>query len=214
MQIRRTQKRKRNRITKYYIVVLFLALILGFLLVALERKIRPVMLFEAEIKSKELCVNIMQKAVEEKLREEPEMYSDLVIIKRDADDKISDVACDPLKLIVLQNKMESAVSRALANRKNLKLEIPVGTLSGIQLLSGKGFLLQCAILPISAVQSRVETQMENAGINQTVLRVDVVLSIQIRTVMSGLFVTDTVESSVCVAQIAIVGDTPEFYAKG
>lgn len=203
---------KHSRIRGPAILTAFLAVILIFLLLALEHQLRPVAFAVAKMKSREICVNVMQKAVEQSLAENPELYERLFKIQTDATGKITSAVCDPLAVNQLQNTLEGKASSALNEQGQLRFPVPLGTLSGLQLLAGLGPGIPVRAVPLSAVQGSIETNFVSGGINQTVLEVDVVFKVELGTLLAGTQTHETVESRVRAAQMLVVGDVPRFYS--
>lgn len=205
-------RQKRSHLRGPAILSAFLAAIILFLLLSLEHQLRPVALSVARMKSREMCVNAMQKAVEQSLAEDPELYEQLFEISTDSTGKITSAMCDPLAVNRLQNTLESKVSRILNEKGQMRFPVPLGTLSGLQLLAGLGPGIPVRAVPLSAVQGQVETNFISGGINQTVLEVDVVFTVELGTLLAGAQTHETVESRVRAAQMLVVGDVPRFYS--
>ena len=196
------------------LLIAFLFVLLLYLLLALEHNLRPAAQFAAQIKSREVCVNIMQKAVKSTLEDNPELYKTLFSVSQAADGQITGAICDPHALTTLQNTLEDSISKELSKSKQIKIPIPLGTLSGLQLFAGLGPNISGRAVPLSAVQSRIETNLISGGINQTVLEVDAVFSMEIGTLLAGTQSSERVESRIRIAQFMVVGKVPEFIASG
>ena len=95
-----------------------------------------------------------------------------------------------------------------------KLAVPLGTLTGVQALAGLGPELTVRAVPLSNVESKVESRFSSAGVNQTKLEVNVTFTVELCAMLAGAQAETTVTSEVCVAQMLIVGQVPEFYAQG
>lgn len=194
------------------LLIVFLFVLLVYLLLALEHNLRPAAQLAAQIKSREICVNIMQKAVKSTLEENPELYETLFSVSQASDGQITGAICNPHTLTALQNTLEDSISKELSKPEQIKVPIPIGTLSGLQLFAGLGPNIPIRAVPLSAVQSHIETNLISGGINQTVLEVDAVFSVEIGTLLAGSQLNERVENRIRIAQFMVVGKVPEFMA--
>lgn len=205
--------RKKTKLSRFGLCVLLLFALLLFSLVKLEQKIRPVARTMAEYECRERAVLWMQAAVGDCLRHSPELLESLYFFRYDSSGQVQSVQADTAKLASLQYMLEGELTRSMEEGA-ADFSIPLGTLLGLQLFSGYGPDITVKVIPLSHVESRVETGFTAAGVNQTKLQTDLVFSVQLCAVMAGMQVETTAQSTVCVAQAIIVGETPQFYLEG
>lgn len=213
-RVKRPPRQKMRARHKFLLAVFFLLALLAFSLVSLEQKVRPVALTIAQYECRDLCIHTMQNAVNKTIDERPELYKELYDIQRDSAGQIVSVACDTLRLNQLQNDLEETLSKSLDSLGRAKLAVPLGTLTGVQALAGLGPELTVRAIPLSNVESKVESRFSSAGVNQTKLEVNVTFTVELCAMLAGAQAETTVTSEVCVAQMLIVGQVPEFYAQG
>lgn len=206
-------RQKHGPARRFMICALLLAALLLFSLVKLEQKIRPVAQAMAEYACREQAVRWMQTAVADCLQNAPELLEDLYTLQYDEAGQMQSVVGDTARLTLLQYTLESDLTRSMGEGK-ADFAIPLGTLLGLQLFSGRGPDIAVKVIPLSHIESRVETGFVSAGVNQTKLQTDLVFSVQLCAVLAGMQVETTAESGICVAQLLIVGDTPQFYLEG
>lgn len=205
--------RKKGKLNRFALCALLLSALLLFSLVKLEQKIRPVARTMAEYECHERAVRWMQAAVGDCLRRSPELLEDLYILRYDETGLVQSAETDTSKLARLQYTLEGDLTQAMEEGA-ADFSIPLGTLLGLQLFSGRGPDITVKVIPLSHVESRVETGFTAAGVNQTKLQTDLVFSVQMCAVLAGMQVETTAQSTICVAQVLIVGQTPEFYVEG
>lgn len=201
---------KRHR---FAVCVLLLAALLLFSLVKLEQKIRPVARLMAEYECKERAVRWMQTAVADCLRDSPELLEGLYAVRYGQTGQVQSAEADTVRLAQLQYTLESDLTQSM-EEGGADFSIPLGTLLGLQLFSGRGPDINVKVIPLSHVESQVETGFTDAGVNQTKLQTDLVFTVQLCAVLAGMQVETTAQSTVCVAQLLIVGETPQFYVQG
>lgn len=209
----RAAGRKKLKLSRFGLYTLFLAVLLLFSLVQLEQKIRPVARLMAKYECRERAVRWMQAAVGDCLHNSPELLEDLYAVRYDQSGRVQSAQADTAKLARLQYTLESDLTRAMEEGA-ADFSVPLGTLLGLQLLSGRGPDISVKVIPLSHVESRVETGFSAAGVNQTKLQTDLVFSVQLCAVLAGIQVETTAQSTICVSQLLIVGEAPQFYMEG
>lgn len=209
----RTVNPKKKKANRFFLCVLLLASLLLFSLAKLEQQIRPVVRTMAEYESRERAVRWMQTAVGNCLRQSPELLEDLYHLRCDDAGQVQSVEADTARLARLQYTLESDLTRRMEEGA-ADFSIPLGTLLGLQFFSGLGPDITVKVIPLSHVESRAGTGFTAAGVNQTKLQTDLVFSVQLCAILAGFQVETTAESTVCVAQLVIVGETPQFYMEG
>ena len=138
-------------------------------------------------------------------------YEEIVRLQRDESGQITSASSD----IVTVNAVRSAiVSRMVERIEDLDLsqvELPVGNLLGLDLLSGLGPSLRIQALWVGTVTAEVEQQFLEAGINQTLHRVMLSVQVPVEILLPGGTVKTTVDAQVCLAESIIVGSVPGTY---
>lgn len=208
-----TARQRRRPARRFAICALLLAALLLFSLVKLEQKIRPVARSMAEYACRERAVRWMQSAVADCLQSTPELLEDLYILRYDESGQVQSAVGDTARLARLQYTLEGDLTRSMEEGA-ADFSVPLGTLFGLQLFSGRGPDVDVKVIPLSHIESRVETGFVSAGVNQTKLQTDLVFSVQLCAVLAGMQVETTAQSTICVAQLLIVGETPQFYLAG
>ena len=88
------------------------------------------------------------------------------------------------------------------------VEVPVGSLTGIALLNGRGFTVPLTLQVESSADLSFETEFVSAGINQSCHRVTMTIRTQVIS-QSMRFPAETeTETSTVLAETVLVGDVP------
>ena len=88
--------------------------------------------------------------------------------------------------------------------------IPVGNLTGIQLLGGRGPEIPVKIVAVSSSDADFQGEFLDAGINQTIHRIMMDVSLELIILLPSI--TDRVTTEVCVAETVLLGPVPNSYA--
>ena len=187
-------------------------LILLFFMV-LSSQLRPVIRTMAVGKVTNLISSISAAAVDDSLDDLQMEYSSFIIMERNGDGSVVSLSGN----IQASSRFKRQVVDSLVNRlENIdadELGIPIGTLTGRLLLSALGPEIRVNIQTVGDVTANFESSFSNAGVNQTMHRITLELTIIIYLVIPGEVVPVTVEESVPVAETVVMGEVPETYVQ-
>lgn len=178
---------------------------------ALSMRVYPVLSVVAADQINNQVNGILTDTVAQVLQEMDVGYEEIVRLQRDESGLITSASSD----IVTVNAVRSAiVSRMVERIEDLDLsqvELPIGNLLGLDLLSGLGPSLRIQALWVGTVTAEVEQQFLEAGINQTLHRVMLSVQVPVEILLPGGTVKTTVDTQVCLAESIIVGSVPGTY---
>jgi len=92
------------------------------------------------------------------------------------------------------------------------LRVPLGTLLGNEITSGRGPLVEIRFYPIGYVQTDLRSEFTGAGINQTRHQIMLDSHVRMRAVIPGYTIQTDVATSYGIAETIIVGSIPDVYA--
>ena len=146
-------------------VLVLLSLVGG--IIALDMGIRP-MVREAAASQTQIAVNRMiQRAVLEVLEEDGLRYQSFVSLQQNLSGETTALITDTVLINRLQGELLEKILQTLQQYRELKLELPLGSLTGIQFLAGRGPLVALQLRPVGLVKTKIINQFDEAGINQT-----------------------------------------------
>lgn len=181
-------------------------LLLGLLLGGLELGIRPVMRRVARDRAGALAEQTASRAVQQELASED--YGELLRVSRDSSGQVTSLELDTVKSNQLKTRVTSRLLRELAQQGRQRFCVPLGTLVGSGLFAGRGPELTFETAPTGMVESRFESRFEEAGINQVLHQVLLVVETRVATLAAGSREEITVRSEFLVAQTVITGEVP------
>lgn len=190
--------------------VLFLAVGISLaltLIVQLNGRIRPVLLELALAQTTNEITAVIDRAVSEQAVE----YTELVTLERSEAGEIIALSSNMARSNALRAQLLEATLDALRGLETREMEIPLGTLLGWELLSGRGPTIKVKILYTGTASAEMENQFSSAGINQTRHQILFRLNAQVCVLLPGRQVRETVSAGVCAAETVIVGKVPETY---
>ena len=136
-------------------------------------------------------------------------YSDIITITHNSAGEVTAVSTNVTEIARLQTRLTQGVLEELAQQEISQVQIPLGTLFGEQIFSGRGPLITIRIVPVGSVQTYLSNEFIGAGINQTLHRIMLVTEMQIQTIFPGYTVTTDTITKYSIAETIIVGQVPE-----
>ena len=203
MKRRRFYRRRGSAIFK--ITCVLLVILISVLL--LDAKLRPAVYELAALEAYSLCSETVNSAVEKILSEKAPSYSEIVSISYGGNN-ISGITTDIVRMNLFKSQVTNAVDAAFNAENNTEVTVPLGTASGVALFSGWGPYIDVPLAYSSSTKSDFENIFESAGINQTQHSVMLNLETTVMLTLPGRRLTQTVETSFCIAQTVIVGSVP------
>jgi len=205
--------RKRKRIKR---ICLFLAIITAvsfFAVSYVESFFAPIIRTMAVSRSEVLLSQEIANEVNETMSEKGITYSDIISFVTDKDGRINAMTTN----IVTANKLKSYLALSILTRitnvDGTELSIPVGNLTGISVLAGRGPEMKVKVIPIGSVQTELSSQFVSAGINQTQHRIIMEVTSNVDIILPSETVSTTVSVNVVIAETVIVGSVPESYTE-
>ncbi|WP_366922619.1 sporulation protein YunB [Metallumcola ferriviriculae] len=205
-------KRKRNhRPRKPRWLVIFLASLLAAFFI-LEFLLAPTITAFAEAEANWRATEAINEAILSAVVEDMD-YAKLVHIEKDEKGNILYMQQNLLQLNKINTKATLKIQEELKKLRNQKIQIPIGQITGSNLLANYGPSINLWLLPVGTVEVKVQDKFEDAGINQTRHKIYLNVSSDIRVIIPLLNSEITVNAQVPVADTVIVGDVPETYLK-
>lgn len=136
----------------------------------------------------------------------------LLQIRRDTAGNIQSVETDMAQVNRLKATVTERITGSLAGT-DLTVSIPVGTLTGSELLTGRGPRIPIRISRSATVITFLNGRFEGAGINQTNHQLWLTVQITAVCAISGFRqITVTAETEYLIAETVLVGMVPDTFA--
>lgn len=199
----------RRRVIRLLILLCISSILASLLFAAAQ--MRPLLESLATTRVSNTVHRIVAEAVNEAIQSGELQYDRLVSFEKNSDGQITAVHSDMAAFNRLQTAILDIVLTRVDQVSARELSIPVGTLTGISLLAGRGPRLSVRMESVGSSSAWFENDFASAGINQTkhqiVLNIDVYVSI----LLPGFSTATKVSNSVTVAETIIVGAVPDTY---
>ncbi|MEL7609048.1 MAG: sporulation protein YunB [Bacillota bacterium] len=186
-----------------------IALCLLVAFVALSIQMHPALVTLATTRVEALASEALQSAIYACAQDEAN-YSDLIMVSQ-SENRVYLLQANTRKMNLLAAQTTRAALESIRELGTVGLSIPVGTLSGISMLSGIGPPIHVTFAPAGSVKSDFHSEFSSAGVNQTLHRIYLQLSVDINIVLPGADCSVTLETKMPVAENVIMGDVPQTY---
>lgn len=134
-------------------------------------------------------------------------YDKLCRVSYDENGKITSLVYDTVELNRLLSVLELTVTDALSGKQNT-VSLPLGTLMGIELLSGRGPNIPLRISALGYVQASCSSEFSSAGVNQTRHRIVVTMTATVNVYVPFYADNFTVTREFFIAETILVGEVP------
>lgn len=208
-------KLKRRRKILQKIIAIFTAMVIVALAIALWvywKSMTPTILDIAQVQVKAQTTQAVNEAVLSVLQGVD--YADFVTVEKNSQNEVVLITANSNSVnqlarnasIVTQGKINTLFQQAIS--------IPLGTLSGIPLLSQLGPDVNIVIDPVGTVQCSFVSHFETAGINQTLHRIYLNVSSTVDVIIPSSHQVVQIDTPILVCETVIVGKVPDTFLQG
>ncbi len=184
-----------------------------FCTVYFRSNIVPTVMGSAVAEVRAMCTETINSAVTAVVGGGVE-YDDLFSVVRDDAGNIEMVQANSPEINMVAREI-AGLAQANLDALDLKeISIPIGTFTGLALLTGLGPDVTISVMPIGSALCDFVSYFIAAGINQTLHKIYIDVHAEINIITPLEEPTITVKAEVLVAENLIVGEVPEFYFGG
>lgn len=155
--------------------------------------------------------DMINRSIAAELEREDIDYSRLVDLTRDSEGSVCSIESNAMNINRLKNNIADRLERELDRMSGIDIMIPVGTLTGIQLLHGRGFMIGMTVAPVGYAQTTIISEFTEMGLNQTRHRIVIRIDVETDAVIPGFSTRVPVTASIVAAETIIVGKIPDAY---
>lgn len=207
---------KRRKSIRYNVKIRSFAVILVLLMLITvtvkgDQKLRIITNNYAQNKAKVLANSVINENVYKCLDELHVTYSDILKLNYDGEGTVTSVEYDTVTIAKLKSSLVSKIQQSINGKKGITVNVPVGTLTGSQLLNNRGPNIRINMNISSAVYAKMSSKFISAGINQTLHQITLKITSDVYFVMPWYRTSGNFESEFTVAETVIVGKVPEAY---
>lgn len=192
-----------------WITIALVLLFMGAALIVV--RIRPMVTRLAESRATNRVNRIVAEAVSDAVASGQVDCSRLITFEKDSGGKVTALRSNMPEFNRLQTLISDAVLERLSEMSPVDLSIPLGTLTGSNLLAGRGPYIHVRTQSVGTATAKLRNALTAAGINQTKHQVLLDVEVYVTVLLPGFATSVQVNNELCVAETVIVGNVPETY---
>ena len=206
-----TYRARKNRIfSKIVTFFIFMIVIIG--LIFYNSNFKPVLAQLSISKASSIGQLVINNAVERIMKKDEIVQNKLIIFEKDENGQICAVTPDLGVVNHLKSELAIIIQENLYSIDNSKVYIPLGNLTGIEVLSNQGPSIPVNLIPLGKAAVDFKSTFTKAGINQTRLQIAVTVALDVTLLLPNNNSTATrVETTIPLSETIIVGSVPESY---
>ena len=201
----------RRKIRSLLRISLFLLVLSIILLVLFRSRYRETVRELAETQVKNTTSDLTNDAIAKQIADGIIQYDRIVFFEKDLDGRITALKTNMSEVNRLKTDILNIINDEILALDTSDIGIPLGSLFLPELLSGKGPVIPVQILSIRNSDASFSSNFIQAGINQTLHQLIMLVSVDVAILVLGQTGSFTITSEVVVAETVIVGDVPNTF---
>ncbi len=201
--------RRRLRLLFRFCGITVIVVLLLFLI--LRSRYQDVVRELAETQVKNTTSDLTNDAIAKQIADGIIQYDRIVYFEKDLDGRITALKTNMSEVNRLKTDILNIINDEILALDTSDIGIPLGSLFLPELLSGKGPAIPVHILSIRNSDASFSSAFSQAGINQTLHQLTMLVSVDVAVLVLGQTSNFTITSEVVVAETVIVGDVPNTF---
>lgn len=200
-----------RRLRRFLGLLVFLLALALSSFVLFRGKYRPVIRSLAETQVKNATSDLTNDAIAKQIAAGNIAYDRIVYFEKDLNGRITALKTNIGEINRLKTDILNIINDEILALDTSDIGIPLGSLLLPEFFSGKGPVIPVRILSIRNSDAVFASDFSQAGINQTLHRLNMQVSIDVAVLVLGQASSFTVTSEVVVAETVIVGEVPDTF---
>lgn len=190
-------------------LIFLIGLIVSIILVDL--RVRPYIQSISSYQAQIYGTRVINDAIYAELAKDNVRYDNLVTLTQNAQGEITSLQTDMVALGRLRSRVTDSVLQEIDEMGKQDIYLSLGTLSGAQLLSGRGPDLNLKVVPSGYMTSEIKNRFDSAGINQTRHQIMLCIDMRVLAIIPGYTVSTDIHTEYCLAETVIIGTVPDTF---
>lgn len=203
---------KNKKLGALSLLLVFLVAVLGSV-IYYNRSVSPLVkeLAESEIKKKTVDA-VVNGALKLKVYEV--FYGDFYEYEKNNEGEIVLVRSNTASINAMNVYAQKEIQNSINSLKNDKISIPAGAFTGSSWLADKGNGVELNVLPIGAVETKLNSYFYHEGLNQTIHRLVLKVTTTVKIIVPIKAEDVSVSLEFLLAEDLIQGRVPDSYVTG
>ena len=196
---------------KLLIIGIILILIATITFFTFRSKYHDVMIALAQTQVKNVTSDLINDAIDQQINNGTIQYDRMVYFEKDLEGRITALKTNMSEVNRLKTDLLNLINDEILAMDTDHLGIPIGSLILPEVFAGKGPQIPVQILTIRNSEADFFSEFSQAGINQTLQKLNMQVSVDVAVLVFGKVDDFTISSQVVVAETVIVGQVPEMF---
>ncbi len=197
-------KKRKRWIIVTFLVLIFIGFLLGF-------KVKPVVKSVALSKANSILSEMVNLSIMEDMQQMDSSY-DILKIEKGEKGEVLAVLSNAQKINYLKSHIALMIDKKFDQTKEKTFFIPMGTLSGFEILNGRGIAVPMKITCSGTCKTDFKNKFLSVGINQSLHQIYVSIHAKICVLIPGCSCASDFDTDVMISETIIVGSGPRVYA--
>ena len=190
-----------------------MTLLFLFAFVLINRTLAPAIIKIATAESKNSIEEDFSYTVYTALGSRQISYKDIFTVSCKEDGSVAFMNVNMAACYAVCADVIPALTARARSYNGLTVSVPMGSLSGIPALSGKGPDCRVRLVSAKSVSVRLESEFTEAGINQTLHTVAIVATVGVTLLVPGAATDIQNEVRIPIAETVLLGKVPDAYTE-
>ncbi|MDD5923871.1 MAG: sporulation protein YunB [Clostridia bacterium] len=205
------QYRARRFSRKFYIKIILVLIVIVGLFFYMEYHVRP-LLKDVIVNNCTTCATLaVNDSINDVLDSGNYSNDDIVKVEKSSDGEVRAVYVNYVKLNQFKSDVTVMAQKKLDETKNVKVDIPLGLLTGVELLKETGPTISINTTFTGGISADFTSNFESAGLNQTIHTIEANLEADLSVYSTGINSNSKIKTSIIISQTVITGDVPNIY---
>ena len=200
-----------RKIRSFLRLLLFLLIFSGMILLMFRSRYREIIQELAETQVKNTTSDLTNDAIAKQIADGVIQYDRIVFFEKDLDGRITALKTNMSEINRLKTDILNIINDEILALDTSDIGIPLGSFFLPELLSGRGPVIPVNVLSIRNSDAAFSSNFVQAGINQTLHQLIMVVSVDVSILVLGHTSSFTITSEVVIAETVIVGSVPNTF---
>ena len=194
--------------------IVFVVVVCIILLIFFRYKYHAAIHDLAETQIRNSTSDLINDAIDKQIDVGNIQYDRIVYFEKDLNGKITALKTNMSEVNRLKTSILNIINDEILAMDTTDMGIPLGSLILPEMMAGRGPHIPIQILSISNSDASFQSHFTEAGINQTLQKLTMDISVDVAILVLGKAENFTVSSEVVVAETIIVGQVPDTLLQG
>lgn len=196
---------------RIFVIGIILIILATTAFLVFRSKYHDVIITLAQTQIKNVTSDLINDAIDRQISNGTIAYDRMVYFEKDLDGRITALKTNMSEVNRLKTDLLNLINDEILAMDTEHLGIPVGSLILPEVFAGKGPQIPVQILTIRNSEAAFFSEFSQAGINQTLQKLNMQVSVDVAVLVFGKVDDFTISSQVVVAETVIVGQVPEMF---